>query len=306
VSGVDDRSEHLAERPAVQAVGGEWPRLRGLWRGVGLSGTRSGTNDEALRSFLWGLLAIVVLVAGFNFVNVTSILHDRPGISLAVPIIDEGSSWFTFVLFAFIPFLALRAAPFSVRPRWRFAVVHLPALFAFSALHVSGFVLIRHLFFRAIGDSYSFGPLQNFPYEFRKDVIGYALAVLAFWIVAKQLAQPAPTPADADETTFDIRDGARLIRVPLADILAVTSAGNYVEFLLEDGRRPLIRSPLSALEAELGPRGFVRTHRSWLVNGARVTGLAPEGSGDYRVELGELAVPLSRRFPEALAMLRGG
>jgi DNA-binding LytR/AlgR family response regulator len=37
-----------------------------------------------------------------------------------------------------------------------------------------------------------------------------------------------------------------------------------------------------------------------------VTALRPEGSGDYAVELGDIVVPLSRRFPEALAKLRSG
>jgi DNA-binding LytR/AlgR family response regulator len=49
----------------------------------------------------------------------------------------------------------------------------------------------------------------------------------------------------------------------------------------------------------------MRTHRSWLVNGGMVTALKPEGSGDYTVELGPQAVPLPRRFPDALAKLRG-
>jgi len=89
-------------------------------------------------------------------------------------------------------------------------------------------------------------------------------------------------------------------------VLAIASAGNYVEFVLRDGRKLLMRSPLSALENELSPRGFLRTHRSWLVNAGQVTALKPEGSGDYTVELGSLAAPLSRRFPAALARLRGG
>jgi DNA-binding LytR/AlgR family response regulator len=94
--------------------------------------------------------------------------------------------------------------------------------------------------------------------------------------------------------------------VPIHDILAIASAGNYVEFVLRDGRRPMMRKPISALEAELAADGFVRTHRSWLVNAMQVTGLAPEGSGDYKVEIGSVSVPLSRRFPDALAKLRAG
>ena len=65
-----------------------------------------------------------------------------------------------------------------------------------------------------------------------------------------------------------------------------------------------MRSPLSALERELAPRGFLRTHRSWLVNAGQVTALKPEGSGDYAVELQSLTVPLSRRFPQSLAKLK--
>ncbi|MFY8210030.1 MAG: LytTR family DNA-binding domain-containing protein, partial [Caulobacter sp.] len=110
--------------------------------------------------------------------------------------------------------------------------------------------------------------------------------------------EPARTP------TFDIQDGARLIRVSMDKIIAVKSAGNYVEFVLSDERRPLMRSSLAAIHKALGAEGFVRTHKSWLVNRAQVTGLRPEGSGDYTVELGAQEAPLSRRFPEALAALR--
>jgi DNA-binding LytR/AlgR family response regulator len=92
--------------------------------------------------------------------------------------------------------------------------------------------------------------------------------------------------------------------VRLDELLAVASAGNYVEFVLRDGRRLLMRSPLTALESELSPRGLLRTHRSWIVNAKLVTALKPEGSGDYSIELGSLSVPLSRRFPEALARLK--
>ena len=86
----------------------------------------------------------------------------------------------------------------------------------------------------------------------------------------------------------------------------MTSAGNYVEFVLRDGRRLMMRSPLSGLESELAPRGFLRTHRSWLINAAKMTALKPEGSGDYTVELEGLNAPLSRRYPDALSKLRGG
>jgi len=92
-----------------------------------------------------------------------------------------------------------------------------------------------------------------------------------------------------------------------ADIITATAAGNYVEFRLQDGRRPLMRATLSRVEATLSAHGFVRTHRSWLVNAAHLRSVAAEGSGDYQLELHDgVQAPLSRRFPQALARLRQG
>jgi predicted outer membrane lipoprotein len=158
---------------------------------------------------------------------------------------------------------------------------------------------------RCIHERYQFGPLSTeFPYEFRKDMMSYGLATIIFWLALRRSGQAlAQAPAPTAPATFDILDGARLIRVPVPEILAVRSAGNYVEFVLADDRRPLMRSSLSAVSEQLADQGFVRSHKSWLVNKARVTGLKPEGSGDYAIELGPLEVPLSRRFPEALAVL---
>ena len=41
----------------------------------------------------------------------------------------------------------------------------------------------------------------------------------------------------AAPATFDIRDGASLLRIPTSEILAARAAGNYVEFLIADARR---------------------------------------------------------------------
>jgi DNA-binding LytR/AlgR family response regulator len=94
--------------------------------------------------------------------------------------------------------------------------------------------------------------------------------------------------------------------VAAADILAIASAGNYVEILLADGRKIMMRATLSGMLAEPALAAFLRVHRSWIVNPASVRGITPEGSNDFSLTLvGGAAVPLSRRYPEALAQLRG-
>jgi DNA-binding LytR/AlgR family response regulator len=265
------------------------------------------TGEERLwlgRAWLLG----ACLISAISVVNVLTIQHDEPRLGLIAPSIWEGSSALVTLLIFGIPammaFWMVRA-----RPRWWIAVpAHLVAVFVYSVLHVSGFVALREVGHAVLlQEDYQFGPLSTeFPYEFRKDMMSYGLATIIYWLALRRSSQkPIEShTSPAPPATFDIQDGARLIRAPVSEILAVRSAGNYVEFVLADERRPLMRSSLSAIQDSLVEHGFVRTHKSWLANKARVTGLKPEGSGDYAVELGALEVPLSRRFPEALAALR--
>ena len=116
---------------------------------------------------------------------------------------------------------------------------------------------------------------------------------------------PSARPDALVSATFDIAEGAQPLRVPVDAILAARSAGNYVEFLLDDGRRPLMRTTLRELTHQLTPHGFQRTHRSWLVNASRVRSLERTGSGDYTAALdGDVQAPVSRRFATALEHLQ--
>jgi hypothetical protein len=251
----------------------------------------------------WTATALTAaVVAIIDVLNVITRQHDEPQWGLAGPIVWEATSWIALMAFVWIPWIGYRLAPPFERPRWRVLAVHPVGALIFGICHVTTFVLLRKLIYWAAGANYDFGAvLPNFLYEFSKDWMGYAMQVCGFATLTRLLPSAAPAPSEA---TFAIKDGARIVRVPVREILAVSSAGNYVEFVLRDGRRPLMRSALSQIETEFAPRGFVRVHRSWLVNRAALTGLRPDGSGDYTVEIGELTVPLSRRFPEALASLK--
>ncbi|HEX4634718.1 MAG TPA: LytTR family DNA-binding domain-containing protein [Rhizomicrobium sp.] len=266
-----------------------------------------GTDGLCRRTFRYGYAGALMIVGVINTLNVITQEHDLPRINPLEPVIWEGSSWLSLLAFFWIIWLAWRVAPFRIRPRW-LLLIHAPAALVFSLAHVSGFVALRILAYRVLGGHYHVGHFwAQFLYELRKDCFAYVMFLAGFALIEHLLRQQQPVPVPAPgPATFDIRDGAKLTRVQLADILAITSAGNYVEFLLRDGRRLLMRSPLSAVESDLSGRGFVRTHRSWLVNETAVTGLMPEGSGDYGVTLGSVTAPLSRRFPAALARLRGG
>lgn len=292
--------------PALARAKEDWDgarRIRDFRQWFGMSGDLAGANGTLRRTFLYGYVVAAAFIATINTMNVIGNLHDMPGVGLFGPVVCEGSSWLTAMAFFWILCAAYRLAPPFIRPRWKL-LVHVPAALLFALAHVSGFILLRKLAYALAGSHYVIdGFWSNFAYELRKDAIGYLffIGVLAF---IEHLLRQQQIIATPDASTFDIRDGARLNRIRLEEVLAISSAGNYVEFILRDGRRLMMRSPLTALEAELGPRGFVRTHRSWVVNAAQVTGLKPEGSGDYAVEIDAMTVPLSRRFPQALARLK--
>ncbi len=293
--------QSVPETVPRQAPRGGGRRIGDVWQRLGISGAFSGTNGKV---YLIGLAFLAVFIAAFNTISIWNDLHYRPDLGLLEPVIWETTSGVGFVVFSTVAWLALQIAPLEQKPWWRTAVIHGAAIPLYSVLHVASFVALRKAVYALGGAHYDRGLFDEFGFEFLKDVLAYVLMVIVYWVAARLLREPA-VPVEAGGL-FTIRDGTRIVRVPMGDILAVRSAGNYVEFALRDGRRPLMRTPLSAIEAELSPRGFVRVHRSWLVNAGAMTGLKPEGSGDYTVELGALSVPLSRRFPEGLARLRAG
>lgn len=61
-----------------------------------------------------------------------------------------------------------------------------------------------------------------------------------------------------------IKSGTEQIRVALADILYVESAGNYMQFVTGD-KKIMSRLTMAEAEALLPASGFVRIHRSYIV-----------------------------------------
>jgi hypothetical protein len=275
----------------------------------GTTGARIGMDGAERRAALKAYAALGLLLAVIDTGNVFSTVRDGATlghpISIIEPLVWEGSSAISFLIFAPVVYLAARFA--SPRPgRWPwFALVHLPASILFSSLHILGMSVLRIWAYALAGTHYR-GPLFDFVYEYRKDIPAYIIIAGLIWLLRELEIRRRPSGPQSIPT-FDIKDGARLIRAQVPEIVAVSSAGNYVEVILADGRRPLMRSTLAQAEAALAPHGFVRTHRSWLVNAAKVRELVAQGSGDYNLRLdGGFEAPLSRRFPVALQCLRAG
>jgi hypothetical protein len=193
------------------------------------------------------------------------------------------------------------------------------AVVPFSLAHTAGMGALRLLWFSAImGETYKF-PLtfDRLAYEFAKDVVSYGMLSVGVMFLGRLFrSAPAPAaapvePASAEPLAggpiperFAVRQrGGREVMVEVADIDWVEAAGNYA-ILHVGGDTFEIRSSLSKLEGELDPRRFVRVHKSYVVNIARIAEVTPWISGDWRIRLHDGAeVNLSRRYRQRFETL---
>ena len=276
----------------------------------GMSGMAAGISGVLSRR-RWGRAYATAgaLFALVCVVNVASRLHDSTGHPWWRPALGEMTSIASVMGFLWVILGGADLAAARGLAGWRAVPIHAGSACLFSALHCVGMWSLRRVVCTLAGVPYGWGvPPAQVLYEFRKDVVTYAVVALIYHGIRRGWRDAPPAPAaDAVPARYTIRDGARLWHVAVRDILAVSSAGNYVEFHLAGGEKRLMRGTLAGVGAALGAAGFWRVHRSWLVQAAAVREMAPERSGDYRLTLvGGVEVPLSRRFPEGLAALRRG
>lgn len=153
-----------------------------------------------------------------------------------------------------------------------------------------------------LGDS----PLQVILYEYRKLLPGYLGALGLIYTFRQMAMMPLELEAARNEARtsqrLTLKCGGRVMRIEAEGFLNAKAAGNYVELRLATGQH-LARMTLSVLERQLNEAGVdaVRVHRSWLVNRAAITEIAPTGEGDVSIRLsnGEL-IPGSRRYRDQL------
>jgi DNA-binding LytR/AlgR family response regulator len=75
-----------------------------------------------------------------------------------------------------------------------------------------------------------------------------------------------------------------IVFLDLAEIVAVQAEGNYVSLRYRPSPY-LVREPLSSMAEKLRPYGFIRIHRSVLVNISAVEKLQPLSTGEYRLRV---------------------
>lgn len=96
------------------------------------------------------------------------------------------------------------------------------------------------------------------------------------------LADRHVAPVGGDSIPLQV--GQRTHFVPTASIDAAVAEGNYVDVFV-GGDCYTLRRSLASFEQSLGPKRFVRVHRSLVVRRDAIREVVPIGSGRFRLEL---------------------
>jgi two-component system, LytTR family, response regulator len=115
----------------------------------------------------------------------------------------------------------------------------------------------------------------------------------------------APFMASAvDRLPIKANDG-RIMAIRVLDIDWIEADGDYVSVHAK-GKAWLIRETIAAMELRLALSGFVRIHRSTLVNVERVKELRPRDKGEYTVVLNDdTELKLTRNYRASVERLVG-
>ena len=91
-------------------------------------------------------------------------------------------------------------------------------------------------------------------------------------------------PARELSPRIAIKTGGRILLISSRDIVSVKAEGNYVS-LQRESASYLLRESISDMAEKLEPFGFIRIHRSVLVNIWFVEEIRPHGTGEYLVRV---------------------
>lgn len=254
------------------------------------SGGGSGTSGEERRARRLAFAIFAVAGLAFAVVNALSEIDERSRLGRPVgtwePWCWELTSFAGFLFVAPLVFaLSQRLGP--PRLSWPAALgAHALLTIPFSLAHVGIMIGLRHATYWAVSDDYGGSGtwLEVLVYEYRKDLISYAVMALLPHVAARLIPGRASAEAPPARHRIEVRDGSRTVWLDPTDVEWAQAAGNYVELNGRFGTL-LHRQTLAALADELKPHGFARIHRSRIVRTESIDSVETKPSGDFEATL---------------------
>lgn len=106
-------------------------------------------------------------------------------------------------------------------------------------------------------------------------------------------APPLPGPGPKENSLF-LKVEYQMVRVLYEDILYIEGLKDYVKVHLESSSKPLLSlTSLKSLEEKLTDRGFMRVHRSFIVNLEKISAVSKTS-----ITIGRDSIPVSDQYKE--------
>jgi two-component system LytT family response regulator len=190
------------------------------------------------------------------------------------------------------------------KPDLVFLDVQMPECGGFDVLELVGNRIPVIIFVTAY-DDYALRAFEAGALDYLLKPFDDARFALALSRAKQRLSHAAQSPNGAAERLV-IKSRGQVIFLKVTDIDWIEAAGYYA-CLHVGNETHIIRRTLLELEQDLEDQGFVRIHRSTIVNLERVAGLVLQAEGEYQVVLtSKVQLPLSRRFRKHLQERLGG
>lgn len=123
-------------------------------------------------------------------------------------------------------------------------------------------------------------------------VMSFILLIKHYLVDQKAIAELEGKQAMLDQGYFTIRSNRQTAKIQFDDLLYIESLGDYIEIHLQDGSEVSSKEKISHMEHTL-PDGFLRIHRSFIVNRDKISSFSRE-----HVMMGEKELPLSRSYKQ--------
>jgi two-component system LytT family response regulator len=204
--------------------------------------------------------------------------------------------WYLYALFVPLLYRAAIARPIS-RESWAAALqLYIPVGLACALAKETLFTIIADWFRPGV---FGFARVMSSDYLDSVLLFWGMTGCISLWGLRGRPRQPA---FKTMVNRFVVSDGNGYRVVPADDVQWINAQGNYAQ-LNTAARGYLVRETMTSLERRLG-EGFVRVHRSAIVNRSHVYAIEPLSHGAYAISLSSGArVITSRSYNSSLRRL---
>ena len=128
----------------------------------------------------------------------------------------------------------------------------------------------------------------------------FILLIKHYFVDQRAIGSLEEKQAQIDRGYFTVRSNRQTSRIKYDELVYLESLGDYIEFHLANGSCVSSKEKISHMEDKL-PEGFLRIHRSFIVNRSKISSFAMD-----HVMMGVKELPISRSYKQkVVGVLKG-